>query len=97
MKGIAVNGVSKIENIPAHIVGDLAFIVEESWLKKFSHDVTFWERGHSMQHCVTLGVPDGHDPYAYAADLATARGEMLLVQIRDARERAVMMSGEWLL
>lgn len=84
------------EMLPVYRVGELAFLVEPSWMKEFEHDVIFWEWGQPMQHQVVVGVPAGLDPYEYATGLAASRADMLLVQVRDYRERAVMMNGGWL-
>ena len=80
---------NRIEQLDAYIVGDLAFIVEASWMEGFAQDIVFWEWGYPMQHNVIIGVPAGGDAHEYATGLASSRGDLLLLQIRDARGRAV--------
>lgn len=84
-----MTNVDRIEQINAYLVGDLAFLVEASWMEGFAQDVTFWEWGYPMQHNVIIGVPPGGDAHEYATGLASSRGDLLLLQIRDARARAV--------
>ena len=85
-----------VETLTAHRVGTVAFLIEPSWMKEYDHDVIFWEWGKPMQHQVVVGVPRGSDPVDYASSLAREYEGMLLIQVRDHRERAVMMNGGWL-
>lgn len=79
-----------VTNTHIHTVGNLHFIIEPSWMQRFTSDVIFWEAGESIQHHHTIGI-EGELPdlVEHATWLATEYQSIILTMIADRRDAAL--------